>query len=122
MKICNQYCKNLSVKIVFTPSKVGNFVSVKDAIHKLLKSFVVDKSVFSGCNACYIGGGTRHLSTRIEEHVDKDKKSHTFMHLDENRNLKSPSTPDCFQIIYSASLKFRLKLKEVIHITWLSRY
>ena len=56
--------------------------------------------------------------TRIEEHLDKDKKSHVFKHLDENRNCKNLSTPDCFNIIDSASSKFRLKLKEAIHITW----
>ena len=34
-KICDQYCKDLSVKIVFTPFKVGDLFSVKDAIPKL---------------------------------------------------------------------------------------
>ena len=117
-KICDQYCKDLSVKIVFTPFKVGDLFSVKDAIPKLLRSFVVYKFVCPGCNACYIGETTRHLSTRIEEHLEKDKKLHIFKHLDENHNCKSLSTPDCFQIIDSASSKFRLKLKEAMHITW----
>ena len=117
-KICDQYCKDLSVKIVFTPFKVGDSFSVKDAIPKLLKSFVVYKFVCPGCNACYIGETTRHLSTRIEEHLEKDKKSHIFKHLDENHKCKNLSTPDCFQIIDSASSKFRLKLKEAMHITW----
>ena len=31
-KICDQYCKDLSVKIAFTPFKVGDLFSVKDAI------------------------------------------------------------------------------------------
>ena len=117
-KTTRQCCKNLSVKIVFTPFKVDDFFSDKDAIHKLLKSFVVYKFVFPGCNVFYIGERTCHLSTRIEEHLDKDKNSHIFKHLDENRNCKNLSTPDCFNIIDSASSKFRLKLKEAIHITW----
>ena len=50
--------------------------------------------------------------------LEKDKKSHIFKHLDENHNCKSLSTPDCFQIIDSAFSKFRLKLKQAIHITW----
>ena len=95
-KTCDQYCKDLSVKIVFTPFKVGDLFSVKDAVPKLLKSFVVYKFVCPGCNACYIGETTRHLSTRIEEHLEKDKKSHIFKHLDENHNCKSLSTADCF--------------------------
>ena len=102
-KICDQYCKDLSLKIVFTPFKVGDLFSVKDAIPKLLKSFVVYKFVCPGCNACYIGEATRHLSTRIEEHLEKDKMSHIFKHLDDNHNCKSLSTPDCFKIIDSAS-------------------
>ena len=36
-KVSDQYCKDLSLKIVFTPFKVGDLFSVKDAIAKLLK-------------------------------------------------------------------------------------
>ena len=55
--------------------------SVKYAIPKLLKSFVVYKFVFPGCIALYIGETTRHLSTRMKEHLERDKKSHIFKHL-----------------------------------------
>ena len=51
-KICDLYYKNLSLKIVFAPFKIGDLFSVKDAIPKLLKSFVVYKFVCPGCNAC----------------------------------------------------------------------
>ena len=44
-KVCDQYCKDLSLKIVFTPFKVGDLFSVKDALLKLLKPFVVYKFV-----------------------------------------------------------------------------
>ena len=108
----------MSVKIVFTPFKVSDLFSVKDAIPKLLKSSDVYKFVCPGCNACYIGETTCHLSTTVEEHLEKEKLSKIFKHLDENNNCKSPSTPDCFQIIDSASSKFMLKLKEAMHITW----
>lgn len=83
-----------------------------------MKSFAVYKFVCPDCNACYIRETTCHLSTRVEEHLEKDKQSNIFKHLDENNNCKSPSTPDCFQIVDSNSSKFRLKLKEAIHITW----
>ena len=53
-KIRDQYCKDLSVKIVFTPFKVGDLFRVKDAIPKLLRPFVVYKFVCPSCNACYI--------------------------------------------------------------------
>ena len=113
-----EICKDFSLKIIFRPFKVGDLFSAKDAIPKLLRSFVVYKFVCPGCNVCYIGETTRHLSTRIEEHLEKDKKSHIFKHLDEKHYCKILSTPDCFQIIDSASSKFRLKLKEEMHITW----
>ena len=114
--VCDQYCKDLSLKIVFASFKVGDLFSVKDAIPKL-KSFVVYKFVCPGGTACYIGETSSDLSTRIEEHLEKDKKSHIFKHLDENYHCKSQSTPDSFQIVDSASSKFRFKLKEAMHIT-----
>ena len=77
-KVCDQHCEDLSLKIVFTPFKVGDLFSVKDAIPKLLKFFVVYKFVCPRCNACYIIETTRHLSRRIKEHFEKDKKSHIF--------------------------------------------
>ena len=42
--------------------------------------------------------------------------SHIFKHLDDTHNCKGLGTPDCFQIIDFASSKFRLKLKEAMHI------
>ena len=98
--------------------KVGDLFSVKDAIPKLLNSFVVCKFVCPGFNTYYIGETTRHLSTRIEEHLKKDKKSRIFKPLDQNHYCNSLSNPDCFQVIDSASSKFRLKMKEAMHITW----
>ena len=68
-KFCKFYCKSLSIKIVLTPFKVAYMFNVKYLIPKFLKSFVVYKSVCPGCNACYIGVTTRHLSTRIKEHL-----------------------------------------------------
>ena len=60
-KICDQYSKDLSVKIAFTPFKVGDLFCVKDAIPKLLKFFVVYKFVCPYCNVCYTGETTLHL-------------------------------------------------------------
>ena len=73
VKIWDQYCKDFVSKSRFYAFKVGDLFSVKNAILKLLKSFVVYKFVCLGCNASYIGETTPHLSTRIEEHLGKDK-------------------------------------------------
>ena len=53
-RFCKLYCKNLSIKIVLTPFKIGDMINVKDPILKSLKSFVVYKFVCPGCNACYM--------------------------------------------------------------------
>ena len=92
--------------------------NVKDPIPNSLKSFVVSKFVCPGCNACYIGETIRHLSTRIREHLEMDKKSHIFAHLVNNETCKSLNIKICFEIIDSASAPFSLKLKEAMYIIW----
>ena len=92
--------------------------NVKDPIPKSLKSFVVYKFVCSGFNVCCIGETTRHLSTRIKDHLKTDKKSHIFAHLVNNETCKALSTENCSEIIDSVSTPFRLKLKEGMHIIW----
>ena len=82
-------------------------VNVKDPIPKFLKSFVVYKFVCPGRNACYIGETTRHLSTRIKEHLETDKKSHVFAHLVNNETCKALIIENCFEIIDSASTPFK---------------
>ena len=122
-RFCKLYCKSLSIKIVLAPFKVANnMFNVKDAIPNpllfiiseilFLKSFVVYKFLCPGCNVCYIGETTCHLSTRIKEHLETDKKSHIFAHLLNNETCKALSTENCFEIIDSASTPFKLKLKK----------
>ena len=117
-RFCKFYCKSLSIKIILTPFKVADMFNLKDPIPKSLKSFVVYKFVCPDCNACYIGETTRHLSTKIKEHLETDKKYHIFAHLVNNETCKALSTENCFEIIDSAATPFRLKLKEAMHIIW----
>ena len=80
-RFCSKfYCKSLSIKIVLNPFKVADMFNMKDPIPKSLKYFVVYKFVCPGCNACYIGKTTRHLSTRMKGHLQTDK-SPTFLHI-----------------------------------------
>ena len=117
-RLCKFYCKSLNVKIVLIPFKITDMFNKKDPIPKSLKSFVVYKFAFPCGNACYIGETTCHLSTRIKEHLETDKKSHIFAHLVNNETCKARSTENCFEIIDFASNPFRLKLKEAMHIIW----
>ena len=111
-KYCKCYCKSTNIKIVFSPFKVGNLFSVKGSVPKYLRSFVVYRYTCPGCNASYIGETTRHLTTRIKEHLETDSKSHIFKHLDTNRKCKELCNAECFEIIDSATSSYRLKLKE----------
>ena len=82
-----------------------------------LKSSVVYKFTCAGCESQYVGETSRHLATRIKEHVTSDKNSHIFKHLNQNTNCEENYSLDCFKIIYSDKSSFKLKIKEGFHIT-----
>ena len=92
--------------------------NVKHPISKSLKSFVFYKFICPGCNACYIGETTHYLSVNIKQHLETNKKSYIFAHLVNIETCKALSTENCFELIDSASIPFRLKLKEAMHIIW----
>ena len=58
----------------------------------------------------------RHLSTRFEEHLGKDRKSHIYSPLQENPHCQEKISFDCFEIIDCASSYFRLKIRKAMHI------
>ena len=58
------------------------------------------------------------MATKIKEHLETDKKSHIFVHVVNNEIYKALSTKNCFEIIDSASIPFKLKLKEAMHMSW----
>ena len=83
-ELCKTFCKNTSVKLVFSPFKLQDLFSSKDFLPVALKSFVVYKFTCAGCQSCYIGETKHHLPTRIKEHLQTDTKSHILQHLNEN--------------------------------------
>ena len=115
-RFCKFYCKNLNIKVPLTPFKVADIFNVKDPVPKSEKAFVVHKFVSPGCNACNSGETTRHLSTKIKQHLETDKRSCIFAHIVNNETCKTLGTENCFDIIDSTSNPYRLKLKETIHI------
>ena len=116
-ELYKKFCINANINIVFSPFKTGYLFSSKDCLPSGLKSFVVYKLVCAGCQSCYIGETKRHLPTRVNEHLVIDKKSPIFRHSLENLACRNLCDENCFTIIDSASSSFRLKLKEVLHIT-----
>ena len=119
-KIYDDYFKDFWVKTLAHLLKLLICLLLKMQFPKSWSRFetFIYKFTCADSNTCYIGETARHLSTRIEEQFKKDKNSHIFKYLNKNHNCKKLGIPDGFQIIASASLKFRLKLKKTVHITW----
>ena len=118
-QLFKHYCKaDLDVKLVFSTFKLRNMFSVKDSLPQGLRSRVVYKFLCAGCNASYIGETTRHLCTRVREHLLSDKSSHVYRHLQSSRACHDSCDTECFTILDSAASKFKIKIKEALHIKW----
>ena len=91
--------------------KLSSFFSCKDALPKSLQFYVVYQFTCAGHKACYAGETKRHLNTRIEEHLGKDKKAHIYSHLQETPQCQEKVNSDCFEIIDRASSCFRLQTR-----------
>ena len=61
---------------------------------------------------------SRHLSTRVREHLLTDKNSNIFKHLRSSNKCKMACDEDCFTILDSANTYHHLKIKEALHIMW----
>ena len=114
--IINKYCKDLNVKVIFSPFKLCNIFSPKDFIPDSLKSRVVYKFTCAGCGARYNGETNRHFYTRVNEHLFRDKNSHIFKHLSFSKNCLDNCDVSCFKIIDNATSFYQLKIKESFHI------
>ena len=75
-----------------------------------LKSSLVYKFTCASCSSSYIGETFCHFKTRIEEHIKKDNKSHTFKHLHSTATCFDSYNSLCFKIIHKANSKFDLKI------------
>ena len=111
----NTYCKNTNIVVAFSPLEA---FSVVKTIPKFLQSYVVYQFTCADCNPCYIGESKRHLKTRIEEHLGKDKNSQKLKHTQENPHCREVSNFDCFDVIDRDNSHFKLLFKEAMHITW----
>ena len=79
---------------------------------------MVYKFTCAGCNSIYIGGASRHLSTRVRDHLFADRNSHIFKPLENSSPCKNLCSENCFKVLNSASTYHNLKLKEALHIMW----
>ena len=79
---------------------------------------MIYKFLCAGCNACYVDETSRHLSTRIREHLVSDRTSRIFRQLDNSPQYRTLFSADCFNILDHASTTFQLKIREDILIQW----
>ena len=119
-KLIYKFCKNIDIKIVYTSSKICDYFSTKDQFTGAHTSRVVYKFTCAGCNACYVGETSRHLSTRINEHLCTDKSSHIYKHIHTSQDFHEVCNKDCFVVLDQASTSWQLKLKEGLYISWLN--
>ena len=118
-ELVERFCKDIDLRLIFTTSKIGEYFSAKDPIPENLLSMVVYRFKCANCNVCYVGETSRHLITRIGEHLSSDKASHIYKHLQGSLECKNACNNTCFSVLDHAATPYSLKLKEAIHISFL---
>ena len=115
-KLCKEFCKeNFNIKLAFNSFKIKNHFSDKDRIPDDLRSFLVYKFTYASCSSSYIGKTCHHFKTRIEEHIKKDNKSHSFKYLHSTATCFDSYNSLCLKTIDKATSKFDLKIEEALH-------
>ena len=59
----------------------------------------------------------RHLSVCGYEHLNTEKASVVYIHINENVTCKSKCDQNCFSVLNSVYTKMLLRIKETMHIT-----
>ena len=88
---------------------------MKDPTPRRLRTCEVHKFLYVCCNVCYVGETSRHLSTRVREHLVSDRTSHSLRHLPNSQQYYTLCSDECFSILDHASTTLPLKIKEAIH-------
>ncbi|XP_057298046.1 uncharacterized protein LOC130628959 [Hydractinia symbiolongicarpus] len=106
-QLVNKMCKEINVCLVFKLCKIKDYFSCND-----LQSKLVYKFVCASCNASYVGETTRHISSRVKEHLNTEKNLQIFKHMQSNLNCKLLCNENCFSILDYADTDWQRKLKE----------
>ena len=54
----------------------------------------------------------------IREHLNRDRASHIFQHLQQSEACRNSCSAECSKVIDRATTKFQVKIKEALHISW----
>ncbi|XP_057308273.1 uncharacterized protein LOC130646150 [Hydractinia symbiolongicarpus] len=108
---------NVLEKRYFKLPFIGKYsITAKEKVNQLVNKMCKEINV---CNASYVGETTRHISSRVKEHLKTDKNSQIFKHMQSNLNCKLLCNENCFSILDHADTDWQRKLKEGMHISWL---
>ena len=77
-------------------------------------------SDITGCNTCYITEIilSRHYNTRVREHLEMDRASHIYKHLNSSETCRLVCDEHRFEIIDQASYRYDFQIKKALHILW----
>ena len=123
-RLCNAAFPHLDIRFVFRSSRrISSFFSFKDKVPKYLRSSVVYLFKCRCCSALYVGQTTRHLLTRISEHLGispitgkhstNPAMSSILSHINASGH---PANFDDFQILSSSSDSYELVIHESVLI------
>ena len=125
-RLCNAAFPHLDIRFVFCSSRrISSFFPFKDEVPKYLRSSVVYLFKCRCCSTSYVGQTTRHLHTRISEHLGispitgkrstNPAMSSILSHINASGH---PANFDDFQILSSSSDSYEL----MIHESLLNKY
>ena len=96
-------------------------MNVKDSVPRSFRSNVVYKFICAECNSAYVGETSRHLSTRVREHLQ-----YLQIKILTSLNIEGVPTNVKWLVMKIASQFWtqligtyhHLKIKEALHIMW----
>ena len=116
--LVKRHCKNLEIKVLFSSFKNLKLNEYKDPATQSPCSNVIYKFNCAGCKSVYIGETSRHLFTRVREHLHSDNNSHIFKHPKGFDKCGKFCIDKCFTVLDTARTYNQLKIKEALHILW----
>ena len=108
----------VDINAYYTSFKTGNYFNVKCPTPKALKSNVVYKfSCLCDTNITYIGMTTRHLTTRLEEHLNLKSDSAIGNHI-KSCNICNNKKINIinFTILKQCNTAYKTKIQEALLI------
>ena len=120
VKLNEKFCKEgTNIRIYFSKFELASLFSTEYNIPYGLKSYVIYKFLYAGCNVQWCSETYRNISTETHEHLETDKNSNIYRHRLKILQCISIYYEKCFPILDSARTKYTLKLKEGMYKKWL---